>query len=68
MSGTGSQEPFYTARASVRRVAGVHRRVELESGQAFDVGVHGAIKQHYRLVDEPDRPLPVDYLVGAGGA
>ena len=61
-------EAFYTSEAEVRKVAGVHRRVTLQSGTAFDVGVHGAIKEHYGLESEPDRPLPVDYLVGAAGA
>lgn len=59
---------FYTVEAEVQKVAGVHRRVRLPSGDAFDVGVHGAIKEHYKLQREPDRPLPVDYLVGAAGA
>lgn len=61
-------ESFYTVETSVRKVAGVHRRVELPSGERFDVGVHGAIKDHYGLTAEPDLPLPVDYLVGAAGA
>ena len=61
-------EPFYTAVAEIRKVGGVHRRVTLPSGHAFDVGVHGVIKEHYRLGEEADRPLPVDYLVGAAGA
>jgi hypothetical protein len=61
-------DSFYTVEARVEKVAGVHRRVSLPSGDAFDVGVHGAIKAHYGLVTEPDRPLPVDYLVGATGA
>lgn len=61
-------EVFYEARAEVEKIAGVHRRVRLESGQAFDVGVHGPIKAHYGLEGEADRPLPVDYLVGATGA
>lgn len=61
-------EAFYTAVAEVEKVQGVHRRVTLASGHAFDVGVHGVIKEHYRLEREDDRPLPVDYLVGAAGA
>ncbi|HUG41433.1 MAG TPA: hypothetical protein VMM12_13175 [Longimicrobiales bacterium] len=61
-------EPFYTAEAEIRRVAGVHRRVTLSTGVAFDVGVHGAIREHYGLHGEPDRPLPVDFVVGAAGA
>jgi hypothetical protein len=61
-------ESIYTAEAEVEKVAGVHRRVALATGDAFDVGVHGPIKTHYRLQHEPDRPLPVDYVVGAAGA
>ena len=61
-------ESFYTVEAEVRKVAGVHRRVSLPSGDTFDVGVHGVIKEHYRLEAEADRPLPVDYVVGAAGA
>lgn len=61
-------EPFYTVEAEVEKVAGVHRRVGLPSGDRFDVGVHGPIKAHYGLGAEPDRPLPVDYVVGAAGA
>lgn len=61
-------DAFYTVQAEVEKVAGVHRRVRLPSRDAFDVGVHGAIKEHYKLDHEPDRPLPVDYVVGAAGA
>lgn len=61
-------EPFYTAQARIEKVEGVHRTVSLATGDSFDVGVHGTIKEHYRLQGEPDRPLPVDYLVGATGA
>jgi hypothetical protein len=61
-------EAFYTAEATVEKVQGVHRRVTLPSGDRFDLGVHGTIKDHYGLGHEPDHPLPVDYLVGATGA
>lgn len=61
-------ETFYTALAEVEKVAGVHRRVGLSTGHRFEVGVHGPIKAYYRLDREEDRPLPVDYLVGAAGA
>ena len=60
-------EPIYVARASVRKVAGVHRRATLESGAEVDFGVHGAIKKLFRLDREPDLPLPVDFLVAAAG-
>lgn len=60
-------EPFYTARATIRRVHGAHRRASLESGPVVDMGVHGTIKEHYRLHDEKNLPLPVDYIVAATG-
>jgi hypothetical protein len=58
-------EAFYTARASVVKVDGVHRRGTLEDGTEIDFGVHGPVKAHYRLDAEADRPLPVDYIVAA---
>lgn len=60
-------EPFYVARAIVEKIAGVHRRAHLEAGIQIDMGVHGAVKAHYRLDDAKDLPLPVDYLVAATG-
>jgi hypothetical protein len=60
-------DAFYTARARVRKVAGVHRKAVLtDTGVEFEMGVHGAIKEHYRI-DAPDLPLPVDYIVAATG-
>ena len=58
-------ELFYTARASVTKVKGLHRRAVLEDGTAMDAGVHGPVKALYGLEAEPDLPLPVDYLVAA---
>lgn len=58
-------EPLYTSRAEVRRIEGTHRRARLEDGTEIDFGVHGAIKRHYRLDDQKDLPLPVDYIVAA---
>lgn len=60
-------DPFYVSRSTVERVEGVHRRAHLEAGSAIELGVHGAIKQHYKLDDLPDLPLPVDYMVAAAG-
>ena len=60
-------EPIYVARATVRKVDGVHRRATLESGVEVDFGVHGPIKELFRLEREPDLPLPVDFLVAAAG-
>ena len=60
-------DSFYTARASVQKVAGVHRRAVLPTGVTVALGVHGPVKTHYRLVDAKDLPLPVDYIVAATG-
>lgn len=59
---------FYESKSRVEKIRGTHRRVTLETGEAFDTGVHGAIKAHYKLHDEKNLPLPVDYIVGATGA
>lgn len=59
---------FYEARSKVAKIAGTHRRVTLATGATFDTGVHGEIKSYYRLDNEKDLPLPVDYIVGATGA
>ena len=57
--------PFYTSRATVRKIDGVHRRAEIATGVTFDFGVHGAIKDHYKLTDAKNLPLPIDYIVAA---
>ncbi len=59
-------EPFYVSRCVVRKVEGVHRRATLSTGQEFDMGVHGPIKEHYGI-DAEDLPLPVDILVATAG-
>lgn len=59
---------FYESHSKVAKVAGTHRRVTLETGHEFDTGVHGAIKSYYKLDNEKNLPLPVDYIVGATGA
>lgn len=59
-------EPFYLARARVRKVEGVHRRAHIAADGSFDMGVHGPIKEHFRI-DARDLPLPVDYIVAATG-
>ncbi len=58
---------FYTARARLEKVEGVHRRGHLEDGTELEFGVHGPIKSHYRI-DAKNLPLPVDYQVAATGA
>jgi len=56
--------PFYVSRAQVVRIEGLHRRASIAADTEFDMGVHGPIKEHYRL-DAKDLPLPVDYIVAA---
>jgi hypothetical protein len=60
-------EPFYISTARIEKVQGVHRRAHLAAGPAVDFGVHGAIKDHYKLHDAADLPLPVDFVVAATG-
>ena len=58
-------EPFYTSKARVTKIDGVHRRAQLEEGTVLELGVHGPVKHHYGLDSQPNLPLPVDYLVAA---
>ena len=60
-------EPLYLARVTIRNEGKLHRRAELAPGGSVDMGVHGPIKDHYRLTPERDLPLPVDYIVAATG-
>lgn len=55
----------YTARATVEKVRGVHRRATLETGTVIELGVHGPIKRHYQLSDAKDLPLPVGVCCSA---
>ena len=59
-------DSFYVSRGRVEKVEGVHRAAEIAAGTRFDMGVHGPIKEHYRI-DARDLPLPVDYIVAATG-
>lgn len=61
-------ERFYVARADVRKVEGLHRRARLELGTEVDFGVHGPVKEHFRLTTRKNLPLPVDYIAAATGA
>jgi hypothetical protein len=60
-------DPFYVSRAEIEKVEGVHRRAHLAAGASIEMGVHGAIRQHYKLLDARELPLPVDYIVAATG-
>jgi hypothetical protein len=58
-------DPFYVSRSTVRKIEGTHRRACLEDGTECDFGVHGPVKQHFRLDNQKNLPLPVDYIVAA---
>ena len=60
-------EPLYVSRARIEIVGGLHRRARLPLGHAAEFGVHGAIRDHFRLSPERELPLPVDYIVAATG-
>jgi hypothetical protein len=60
-----SEGPLYVTRSRARKVRGVERVATLEDGTEMRCGVHGPIKALYRLDQEPNLPLPVDYLVAA---
>lgn len=58
-------EPLYVARSTVVKVGSLQRRARLATGETFDIGVHGPIREHYKLQPERELPLPVDYIVAA---
>jgi hypothetical protein len=58
-------EPIYISRSQIEKVRGVHRRAHLDADGTIEVGVHGPIKEHYKLDPESELPLPVDYIVAA---
>jgi len=62
-----SPEPLYVTQSTVEKVEGLHRQGVLFDGTRLSFGVHGAVKDHYKLLDQPDLPLPVDYVVAAAG-
>jgi hypothetical protein len=58
-------EALYTSRCTVQVPGSLRRRATLETGQTFEMGVHGPIREFYRLEPERELPLPVDYIVAA---
>ena len=60
-------EPLYRSRSRIDVAGGLHRRARIALGHAADFGVHGPIKDHYKLSPERELPLPVDYIVAATG-
>ncbi len=60
-------DAFYVARSEITKASGA-RRAHLETGEQVEFGVHGAIKEYFKLNDMKDLPLPVDYIAAATGA
>lgn len=60
-------EPLYVARATLRQMGRLHRRARLSTGEEMDFGVHGPIRELFRLSPARELPLPVDYIVAATG-
>ena len=60
-------EAFYTARSSVQRVEGLHRRGTLEDGTTLEFGVHGGIAEHYGVEPEREVTTTIDYVIAAAG-
>jgi hypothetical protein len=60
-------EAVYVSEVTVEKVEGLTRRASLPAGGSCEMGVHGPIKDLFRL-EAPDLPLPVDYTVAATGA
>jgi hypothetical protein len=60
-------EPFYRAKTWIEKVDGLHRRAHLPMGHCAEFGVHGPIKDLFRLQTPHELPLPVDYIVAATG-
>lgn len=61
------EENPYLARTRIDVVDGLHRRATLPLGFRADFGVHGPIRERFRLNPDRERPLPVDYIVAATG-
>ena len=60
-------ETLYRSRSRIEKVEGLHRRAHLALGHQVDFGVHGPIKDQFKLATHRELPLPVDYIVAATG-
>jgi len=60
-------DSLYTSRSRIEALGPLHRRAHLPLGASADFGVHGAIRELFRLAPERELPLPVDYVVAAAG-
>ena len=60
-------ETLYTSRSDIEKLGSLHRRARLPLGAHAEFGVHGPIREYFRLEPERELPLPVDYIVAATG-
>ena len=60
-------EPIYVARSTIAKLDTLHRRATIALGAIADFGVHGPVKEFYRLNPARELPLPVDYIAAATG-
>lgn len=56
----------YTSHVRIERVGGAFRRAWLPArDEAVELGVHGAVAEHYGVQDEIERPTTLDYVIAA---
>ncbi len=60
-------DPVYVARATLTPLAPLRRRAVLAAGAVAEFGVHGPLREHYRLTPDREAPFPVDYIAAAAG-
>lgn len=60
-------DPLYTSRSRIEVIGPLHRRAHLPLDTTAEFGVHGAIKDLFKLAPERELPLPVDFIVAATG-
>ncbi len=60
-------DSVYDSRSRIEVLGPLHRRAHLPLGTEADFGVHGAVRELFKLAPERDLPLPVDYVVAATG-
>jgi hypothetical protein len=60
-------QPVYVAHAALEQLARLRRRATLAAGGVAEFGVHGPLREHYRLETDREAPFPVDYIVAATG-
>lgn len=56
----------YRSHVRIERVGGAFRRAWLPArDEAVELGVHGAVAEHYGVRDEIERPTTLDYVIAA---